>query len=191
MVDRFKQALRLSRRQIRESLALDYQHSASAKICARIRNLEQYRHAKRIALYQPINGEISLNAIWSSAPLQGKFCYFPALHDDKTLIFLPATPATPFIKNHHGIDEPDVARSEAISPRLLDIIFLPLVAFDDYGTRLGMGAGYYDRTLAQLAHPMLIGAAYEFQHCSYIEPQSWDIPLTAVVTENKTHWSRK
>lgn len=190
MADSFKQALRLSRRQIRENLPLQYQHSASDKICARIRKLEPYRKAKRIALYQPIGGEISLTALWNSAPLQGKFCYFPTLSANKTLLFLPATPATPFIKNHYGIDEPDVALSEAISPKLLDIIFLPLLVFDDYGTRLGMGAGYYDRTLAKIDHPMLIGVAYEFQHYPYIEPHHWDVPLTGIVTESKIHWSK-
>ncbi|CDZ76903.1 5-formyltetrahydrofolate cyclo-ligase family protein [Legionella massiliensis] len=191
MVDRFKLALRRSRRQIRENLSIEYQHAASTRVCSRIRGLEQYRQAKRIALYHAMGGEIDLYAIWNSAPLQGKFCYFPVLNDDKTLLFLPATPATPFIKNRYGIDEPDVPKSEAISPTSLDIIFLPLVVFDDYGTRLGMGAGYYDRTLAKVNHPMLMGIAYEFQHYPYIEPHSWDIPLTGIITQSKIHWSKK
>lgn len=191
MVDRFKLALRRSRRQIRDNLSIEYQHTASTRICARIRGFEQYRQAKRIGLYQAIGGEVSLDAIWHSAPLQGKFCYFPVLNEDKTLSFLPATPATSFVRNRYGIDEPDVPRSEAISPALLDIIFMPLVVFDDYGTRLGMGAGYYDRTLAGIRHPMLIGVAYEFQRYPYIEPQSWDIPLTGVITQSNIHWSKK
>ncbi|KTD32742.1 5-formyltetrahydrofolate cyclo-ligase [Legionella nautarum] len=191
MPNRFKLALRRSCRQVREKLSSEYQHAASAKLCSRISNLHQYRHAKRIALYQATGGEISLNRLWNSAPLQGKFCYFPVLREDKTLLFLPATPATAFVNNQYGIAEPDVDKSQAIAPKLLDIIFMPLVAFDHYGTRLGMGAGYYDRTLANEDHPMLIGVAYEFQHYPYIEPQTWDIPLTAIITERNTYWSKK
>jgi 5-formyltetrahydrofolate cyclo-ligase len=186
-----KRALRQSYRLVRENLSPAHQQTISSRVCARIRTLHQYRYAKRIALYQAMGGEINLDSLWNSAPLQGKYCYFPALNEDKTLSFLPANPTTPFIQNRYGIAEPDVDKSEAISPKQLDIIFVPLVVFDDQGTRLGMGAGYYDRTLAGEEHPMLIGVAYEFQHYPYIEPHSWDIPLTAVVTEHKIHWSKK
>lgn len=191
MPNRFKLALRRSCQQVREKLSLEYQHAASAKVCTRISHLHQYRHAKRIALYQAKGGEINLNRLWNSAPLQGKFCYFPVLTESKSLLFLPATPATPFVNNQYGIAEPDVDKSQAIAPKLLDIIFMPLVVFDLYGTRLGMGAGYYDRTLANEDHPMLIGVAYEFQRYPYIEPQTWDIPLKAVITERNTHWSKR
>lgn len=191
MVDSFTLALRRSRQEIRAKLSLEYQYASSTKICNRIRELEVYRQAKRIALYQATAGEVSLNNIWNSAPSQGKFCYFPVLNEGKTLLFLPATPATPFIRNTYGILEPDIAKSEAVPAIMLDIIFLPLVAFDDYGTRLGMGAGYYDRTLGDCNHPMLIGVAYEFQHYPFIQRQKWDVPLSGVVTQQKIHWSKK
>ncbi len=191
MPNRFKSALRQSYQQIRKNLSLEHQHTASAKVCSRIRSLDEYRYAKRIALYQAIGGEISLNALWHSAPLQGKLCYFPSLNDDKTLSFLPATPATSFVKNRYGIAEPDVDKATAVAVKLLDIIFVPVVAFDQYGTRLGMGAGYYDRTLAHEKEQMLIGVAYEFQHYPYIKPNDWDVPLTVVITEQTTYWSKQ
>ncbi len=68
------------------------------QICNRISQLEQYRYAKRIALYKAANGEIDLGSIWRSAPLQGKYCYFPSLNEDGTLTFLPATLPLLFIK---------------------------------------------------------------------------------------------
>ncbi|MBA2652772.1 MAG: 5-formyltetrahydrofolate cyclo-ligase [Tatlockia sp.] len=191
MVDSFKSALRKSRQQVRENLSIEQQHSASAKVCKRIRDLDDYRKAKHIALYQATRGEINLNNLWNSAPLQGKFCYFPVLQDDKTLLFLPANASTPFTINRFGIKEPDVAKSEALSPNLLDIIIMPLVAFDSHGNRLGMGAGYYDRTLANINHPLLIGVAYEFQYCPNIEAQKWDISMSAVVTPRRILWSKK
>jgi len=190
MSDRFKTAIRSSCREIREKLPAIYQQKASSKICRRIRQLDQYRYAKRIAIYHACNGEVDLGELWRSAPMQGKFCYFPVMNNEKKLSFLPATPATSFIDNLHGIPEPDVDLSKAIAPCELDVIFMPLVAFDNNGTRLGMGGGYYDRTLAKEDHPLLIGVAYEFQRQAYIMPCEWDIPLTAVITQQAIYWCK-
>lgn len=139
-------------------------------------------------MYHASRGEVSLDLLWQSAPLQGKFCYFPAITQEKTLLFLPATPKTPFENNRYGIAEPAVSKDQARAIEELDLIIMPLVAFDDKGTRLGMGAGYYDKTLANHKKALLIGVAYEFQHTLYIEPQPWDVKLDAVVTQNQIYW---
>nr|WP_242602244.1 5-formyltetrahydrofolate cyclo-ligase [Legionella nagasakiensis] len=190
MADRFKEALRQTYRLIRKNLTLDYKQAAANKICSRIRTLEKYRYAKRIALYQSVHGEVDLGSLWKSAPLQGKYCYFPTLNEDLSLSFLPATPATQFYKNRFGIQEPCGQSEQALRPDELDIIFMPLVAFDDQGTRLGMGAGYYDRTLEKYKTRCLIGVAYDFQRLSFIAPQPWDIPLSVIVTERAIYWSK-
>jgi 5-formyltetrahydrofolate cyclo-ligase len=71
----------------------------------------------------------------------------------------------------------------------LDLILTPLVAFDDQGNRLGMGGGFYDRTLAYLGRrkhwkkPRLIGTAHAFQQVARLPHESWDVPLHGVVTE--------
>ena len=190
MTDQFKIAIRNSCRKIREKLTPAYQQKASAQICSRIRNLEQYRYAKRIAIYHACRGEVDLNDLWRSAPMQGKFCYFPVMNNEKKLSFLPATPVTQFKDNRYGIPEPDVDLAEALPPKELDLIFMPLVAFDKKGTRLGMGGGYYDRTLAKENHPLLIGVAYEFQRQAYLVPSEWDIPLTGVITQETIYWGK-
>ncbi|WP_419420323.1 5-formyltetrahydrofolate cyclo-ligase [Legionella sp. D16C41] len=191
MADRFKQILRNTNRAVRKKLPLSYQKEAAAKICTRIRQLKEYRYAKRIAFYHAHGGEISLKEIWQAAPMHGKYCYFPVITAEKKLLFLPATPATPLIENHYGILEPDVDLTHAIAPSNLNLIFIPLLAFDNYGTRLGMGAGYYDRTLENEHHALLIGVAYDFQYEPYIIPQEWDVPLTAVITPNNIYWWNK
>ncbi|KTD18355.1 5-formyltetrahydrofolate cyclo-ligase [Legionella jordanis] len=191
MTNRFRLALRRSLKQIRANLSSDYQQIASAQVSKHISTLDEYRYAKNIGLYKPVKGEIDLRGLWRSASSHGKYCYFPVLNENNTLSFLPATPATSFIENRFGIPEPAVSRDKSIAIGDLDIIFMPLLAFDDRCTRLGMGAGYYDRTLENESHPLLIGVAYEFQHMFYIEPQAWDIPLSAVVTPNAIYWSKK
>ncbi|KTD56479.1 5-formyltetrahydrofolate cyclo-ligase [Legionella shakespearei] len=188
MPDQFKTALRNSIKQVRAKVTVPYRTTSSNQICNRIRTLDQYRHAKRIALYFAINGEVDLSNLWNSAPLHGKFCYFPALNDDATLSFLPATPKTPFKKNRYGILEPDVSFDLALPIEELDLIIMPLVAFDFRCTRMGMGAGYYDRTLQNRTNVALFGVAYQFQRVDYIEPQPWDIPLDAVITQKAIYW---
>jgi 5-formyltetrahydrofolate cyclo-ligase len=186
MVDRFKRALRQTYRGVRQNLSLEYQFRASNKICTKIRALNQFRYAKRVALYHAMQGEINLESLWQTAPLQGKYCYFPTLKDH-TLFFLPATPATAFSANHYGILEPDVEHDLALTPEQIDVIFIPLVGFDEHRTRLGMGAGYYDRALANNKAPNLIGVAYEFQRIGFIEKQPWDVSLTRIITEYATY----
>lgn len=188
MPDSYKIALRNTIKQVRAKMPHAYITQSSTQICNRIRALDQYRHAKKIALYHAVNGEVNLLSIWKSAPMHGKFCYFPCLQPDHSLLFLPATPVTQFKKNRYGIAEPDVSHDFAIDPNELDIVFVPLVAFDARCTRIGMGAGYYDRTLANKNNCELFGVAYQFQRIDFIEAQPWDIPLDAVITNRAIYW---
>ncbi len=188
MADQYKIATRNTIKGVRSKISSTYRATASSQICARIKALEPYRRAKNVALYFSVNGEIDLNALWKSAPLQGKFCYFPALNNESSLSFLPATPATPFKNNKYGVPEPDVSFDMAIPVKELDLIILPLVAFDMRCIRIGMGAGYYDRTLENEKPKYLFGVAYQFQLVDFIDPQPWDIPLDAVITQKAIYW---
>ena len=70
----------------------------------------------------------------------------------------------------------------------LDIIFLPCVCFDSKGNRIGMGGGFYDKTLDQLSNnqkPQLILLAYDFQEVESCFPESHDIKADACLTPNK------
>lgn len=187
MSDTFKTTLRNTLKQIRSRLPINYQTTSSKLICNRIKKLESFRQAKRIGLYHAVNGEVHLDTLWQSCPLQGKFCYFPALNKDKTLTFLPATPSTPFKKNQYGILEPDVATNLSLPLSQLDVLLIPLVAFDKECSRLGMGMGYYDRTLANHPSCLLVGVAYEFQKIDFIESEAWDVPLDLVITQKNTY----
>ena len=67
---------------------------------------------------------------------------------------------------------------------------MPLVGFDNKGNRLGMGGGFYDRTLANLDRlsyrPLLIGVAHDCQQADALPVMQWDIPLNAIVTPTQT-----
>ena len=64
-----------------------------------------------------------------------------------------------------------------------EVLFIPLVAFDRAGRRLGYGGGYYDRTLAALHGARAIGAAFAAQELDEVPTADYDAPLAAIATE--------
>ena len=68
----------------------------------------------------------------------------------------------------------------------LDLLIMPLLACDHLGTRMGMGGGYYDRTLARCpARPFRVGLAYDFQQVERLQRQVWDQPLDAALVAGR------
>jgi 5-formyltetrahydrofolate cyclo-ligase len=170
----------------RHSLTAETIAEASHQIAQRIQSLESYQKSHHIAWYHPVGGEVDLSGLWQQALNAAKSCYCPVIQANKTLLFLPFTTTTTWLKNRYGIPEPAVPLSEAKPITQLDLIFLPVVAFDPSLARLGSGAGYYDKTLAKY-HPCLIGVAYEWQKQTSIPLEPWDIKLDAVITESNMY----
>lgn len=148
------------------------------------------RRARSVACYLANDGEMDLGPTMKLLQRRGHRVLLPVLHGEK-LWFLPYDKGTPLAPNRFGIGEPDVAVHARCRARDLDLVLMPLVAFDTAGNRLGMGGGFYDRTFSYLrsrtvwAKPLLIGIAYEFQRLPSIPPQSWDVPLHGVATEER------
>ncbi|MDC0225883.1 MAG: 5-formyltetrahydrofolate cyclo-ligase [Gammaproteobacteria bacterium] len=126
--------------------------------------------------------------LWSKE----KEVFLPVTHEG-SLKFFNYHSDSQLIKNRFGIYEPDTSQNEEIHIQSLDIILIPLVAFDRSCNRIGMGSGFYDKALsvldASLSKTHLIGLAYDFQKMEHIEPNKWDIPLDCVVTEKKVYHS--
>ena len=94
---------------------------------------------------------------------------------------------TLFIQNNHGIFEPQIQNKCDIKIFMLDILFLPVLAFDMLGTRLGMGGGYYDRSLSNNMPDCLVGVAYQAQLYDLLPVDPWDISLDMVVTDETVY----
>lgn len=146
------------------------------------------KNANNIAFYLPFKGEISCWPLLESALEQKKNCYIPKVFPNKKrgLWFLPYAGKSSIAAGSFGILEPTASSKDAIRPSQLDVIFMPLVAYDNTGNRIGMGGGYYDWVLSNLKSsekkPKLIGLAYNFQEVKTIPEQSWDVKMDGVIT---------
>lgn len=185
-----REMLRARMRSRRRELSSFEQRQAAANMLRQLRNCLRYRLARRAAFYLATDGEIDPGPLLHHALAMGKSCYLPVLKPlkQKELHFVRYRPGTPLKKNRYGIEEPALPGSNIAVLNTLDIIFMPLVAFDRQGHRLGMGGGYYDRTLRRLGtntKPLRIGLAHGFQEVSHLPAAPWDIPLDYIVTERE------
>lgn len=179
------QAVRKSLRQRRRSLDPALQRQAAECVKRIISATLLFRKASRLAFYLPFDGEIDPLPLCLLAHRSGKQCYVPRVKEN-SLVFERYVPdVTPMRKNRLNIPEPTTRRS--ISAKMLDVVFMPLVAFDQNGNRLGMGKGYYDHTFANISRwwrrPLLVGLAHSIQQAT-LEPHGRDVPMDAIVTES-------
>lgn len=152
-----------------------------------------FRNSDHIAFYLPNDGEMDVTPLIERAWSMGKHCYLPVLSPlyHNRLWFAPYHGRSELVLNRFGIPEPDCNWRQMRPVWTLDLVMTPLVAFDADGNRLGMGGGYYDRTLAYLARrrhwrkPQLIGTAYEFQQVDSLPHQAWDVPLHGIATDKQ------
>jgi len=180
-----KQELRQKLRQARNSLSPQQQANAAQSLL-RLFQESIFSESKRIALYIAADGEIDPEPICSFLWEQGAEVFLPKLSQNK-MGFSPFRPDSNLSPNNYGISEPEEALS--FGPKVLDLILMPLVGFDKEANRLGMGGGFYDRTLSTLQkkRPQLVGLAHECQLVDRIDAEEWDIPLDAVITNQKIY----
>lgn len=193
-----RQSLRSALRKRRAQLDPVWCEASSQLICTHLANSWLYRRANHIAFYFAQGNEVDLAALMQNAWANNKQVYLPILGLRYTgqLWFVPCAADTPLYKNRFGIAEPVHASHERRTKlRKLDLILMPLVGFDKHGNRLGMGGGFYDKSLASLqtdtgswSRPKRIGIAYSIQGVETIPGAHWDVPLDAVATETGLRW---
>ncbi|MBD1572413.1 5-formyltetrahydrofolate cyclo-ligase [Vibrio sp. S17_S38] len=182
-------------RKRRQALSPQDQTQAGLDLLNQIKKLPHIIRAKSIALYLSIDGEVdttpSIKWLWQ----QNKQVLLPVIHPFSSghLLFLNYLPTTPMLINQYGILEPILDKTQICPLSNIDIIFTPLVAFDESGQRLGMGGGYYDRTLEKSFETgegaQAIGLAHNCQKVDTLPTQHWDIPLSIIVTPKQIwHW---
>ncbi len=184
--------LRKQMRTQRRSLSATERQIKAIKLSRLISTSRIFQKSRHIAFYLTNDGEIDLFPLIKLAWKQKKCCYLPVLglSHSRSLWFLPYAPATKLYRNSFGINEPKHKRhARQFKVQSLDLVFMPLVAFDERGNRLGMGGGFYDRTLAflhkrhQWRKPHLIGTAFNFQKVEKLETHVRDVPMEGIATD--------
>ncbi|MBW6392891.1 5-formyltetrahydrofolate cyclo-ligase [Billgrantia antri] len=190
-----RRQLRQELRRRRRALSPRQRQQADRALCRRLRQLPEVRRARRVALYLPNDGEIDPRPLIPWLTRRGVRVYLPVLKplSDNSLWFVHYHPGTPMRRNRFGIPEPHTRhgahRARRVATWALDLILLPLVGFDDRGQRMGMGGGFYDRSLAFTRRPgprpTLIGLAHECQRVDRLPVAPWDVPLDAIVSDRR------
>lgn len=172
----------------RQALSQEEVQSKSQLIARRIVTLPEFCQAKTIMVYLAFRNEVDTQEIIQEALAQGKRIVVPISEPQERKI-IPAE-----IKNYpadlqvgtYGILEPKPEAIYPVDPAEIDLVFIPGVAFDEKGYRLGYGAGYYDRFLSRLRPDVVtLALAYEMQILSDVYPESHDQKVGLIVTEER------
>ena len=187
-----RQQLRKLIRQRRQQLRPAQQQQAANDLVSQALALPALNNSQHIALYLANDSELDTFPLIQTLWQQGKQLYLPVLHPFAAgyLLFVRYDKDTLLYPNRFGIPEPLAECHRLLPVDQLDIIFTPLVAFDLKGNRLGMGGGFYDRTLSQLpakSRSQVIGLAHNCQQVDAVPTDSWDVPLQQIFTPAK-HW---
>ena len=170
-------------KQQRKALELSALESAGANL---LTNCIQFiNRANSIAGYRAMMGEIPLHPIFDYCHKNNIVTLLPIMRE-KSLMFAPFDVTTTFNIRQYGIQEPDVSEAYWLTPEQLDVVLVPLVAFDTTCNRIGMGGGFYDRSFEfrkkGSAPPTLVGVAHALQQVDNVYAQHWDVALDFVAT---------
>lgn len=206
-----REAIRQQVRSSRNALLPKQQQQASSQLLTHLIKHPKVQQAQHLSLTLAHDGEINLHDFIEWCWQQQKHIYLPVVHPNKQgkLLFLAYQENTEMVKNRYGIEEPklnvdttpssqsnnnqpvtasadDLLYLNTFPAEKLDIVFTPLVAFDQHGNRIGMGGGYYDRLLApwftDKIGPYPIGLAHHCQFVDLLPIQEWDVPLPEIIT---------
>jgi 5-formyltetrahydrofolate cyclo-ligase len=190
-----RQALRRHLWKVRAAMPRAARVAAGRRIAASLARSPWLRPGSAVALYVSRGSEVDTAPLRALARRRGCRVYLPRItnYAARRMLLLPEQDG-PLRLNRYRIGEPPGAA--AIRPPALAVVLMPLVGFDEFGTRLGNGAGFYDRFLTHRhgtrARPKLVGIAFECQRCQRLEAAAHDVPLDAVITERGIqHFGRR
>jgi 5-formyltetrahydrofolate cyclo-ligase len=148
--------------------------------------LPAYSTAQSITLYSPSRNEVGTEEILRNSISGGRKIFYPRTDADGAGEFIRVESSDDLRIGRYGILEPSGAERLSVSNQKSLMIFVPGVAFDAVGNRLGRGNGWYDRALARLNdNAVLVGLAYDFQIVEEVPKEMWDRRVHYIVTETR------
>ncbi len=175
----------------RDELNARQRVEAAAGVLRSLEALPEFMTDRNGAGYWAIRGEHPLNLAVTSLRRRDQHYFLPLLGDGRLLLFAEYAHGTAIGYNRFGIPEPEVSGDGLRTARDMDVVLLPLLAFDRHGHRLGTGGGWYDTSLAFLrgaarpASPLLVGIGYTFQEVESVPAEPWDVGLDYIATDSE------
>jgi len=170
----------------RETLSAEMRVAFSRQITQRIAASPQFQSADTVMIYRALPCEVDLSGLET----YGKRLVYPRCISKTDMIALLPNDEDGWIGGAFGIMEPDPDKSLPIPPEEIDLVICPCTAFDEACTRMGMGAGYYDRFLLKCVNAFIAAAAFECQKTPSVPAEPWDIPMDCVFTEQTVYYSK-
>ena len=155
----------------------------------KLKEMDLYKNAHNVMLYISFNNEVTTNTIIEDLFHANKRVFIPVtVSETKELIVSELLSLEEDLEiGNFGVLEPKKACLRPFSPKELDLIIVPGVAFDSRGYRIGYGAGYYDRFLPQVPNNVpKVSIAFDLQIIDFVPSETYDIPVEYIITENRT-----
>jgi 5-formyltetrahydrofolate cyclo-ligase len=178
------------RRQMRQRLAgipPEERTAAGADIARLVWTVPEIAAARVLLLYAALPEEVPTAAIALEAWQREITVLYPKVGgNEDTLSLYEVCSLAELQPGSYGISEPDPARCPMAEPASVEAALIPGLAWDRQGRRLGRGAGYYDRLLAQPGfRAFRCGLFFAAQEVAHIPADPWDVPLDAVISERE------
>lgn len=177
-----KKELRIKFKEIRKRV-LD-KKDKSISICKQIISSGLLTNVKVLALYSGINDEVDLSFLFEYAKENNIVVCFPKVDSINTMEFFEVDSLDLLKEQHFDIKEP-VETCNTITNLEIDLMIVPLLAFDNEGNRLGYGKGYYDRYFNRGGKYKKIGVAFKEQKCFSLKNvvNDFDVKLDGIYTD--------
>jgi 5-formyltetrahydrofolate cyclo-ligase len=176
-----KNTLREMLRTRRQAITPEQYTMWSAAITARLS--EVLRPFETILVYSSKPPEVDTHPLIASLLREGKQVIVPIIQrEDCSLRLSYITTPDVLVPSTFNVPEP-IGHEIPADPAVIEVALIPLLGFDAAGNRLGYGAGYYDRFLAQHTHFPTVGVAFAVQQCPDIPHEATDQALDAIVTD--------
>lgn len=162
---------------------------ASLVICQVAANLPAFLKSRCVALFAPLASEPDIHPLIEEAWAQGKRVVMPLMIKHGSIPELDwhevASWDEVVVPGPFGLREPDPLRCRRVPMSELDCAFMPGMAFDDTGFRLGRGGGFYDQFLSRTPAALpCFGLFFSAQKVDHVPRETHDQRLREIITED-------
>ncbi len=174
-----RRTVRAHRRELSPSVAF----AAGWSVLRQLAGFRAYQQARSVLTYIPAENEVATTPLVEDSLRRSRLVAVPRMTSTGP-VPVRWRPGDPVEIGSGGIALP--VNDQPVRLESPAIVFVPLVAWDLDGTRLGRGGGFYDRLLNTLAPDTIrVGLAYELQYIPHLPRDPWDVPMHYIITEQR------